>query len=63
MSLDEISNTQQCQAEKQRALYKEKINRNRHIRRVLNKSAQRCKEKKNDIQTNGDDEDRVITVD
>ena len=54
---------QQCQAEKQRALYKEKLNRNRHIRRVLDKLAQRCKEKKNDIQTNSDNEDRVITVD
>ena len=30
---------------------------------IFNKSAQRCKEKKNKIKTNGDDEDRVITVD
>ena len=42
---------------------KKKLNPNRDIRRVLNKLAKRNKEKKHDIQINGDDEDSVMIVD
>ena len=53
----------QCKEEKYRALRKEKAKSKSGYLEGVNKLTRRNKEKKNGIQTNGNDQDSVIIVD